>query len=75
MTLDDGGPSEDATLLAQQLLSAVARVHGRLGMKMAVALLRGEHGRIRDVAVASDGAILALTDADDGALLRITLED
>ncbi|MHA7834730.1 MAG: RecQ family ATP-dependent DNA helicase, partial [Algiphilus sp.] len=43
LTLDDGGPSEDATLLAQQLLSAVARVHGRLGMKMAVALLRGEH--------------------------------
>ncbi|WP_420428347.1 RecQ family ATP-dependent DNA helicase [Algiphilus sp.] len=43
LTLDDGGTDEDATLLAQQLLSAVARVHGRLGMKMAVALLRGEH--------------------------------
>jgi len=41
--LADDGPGEDAALLAQQLLSAVARVHGRLGMKMAVALLRGEH--------------------------------
>lgn len=41
--LADDGPSEDAALLAQQLLSAVARVHGRLGMKMAVSLLRGEH--------------------------------
>ena len=31
-------------------------------------------GRIRDVAVASDGAVLVLTDADDGALLRLTPE-
>ena len=29
-------------------------------------------GRIRDVAIAPDGAILVLTDADDGALLRLT---
>jgi glucose/arabinose dehydrogenase len=29
-------------------------------------------GRIRDVAVAPDGAVLVLTDADDGALLRLT---
>ncbi len=29
-------------------------------------------GRIRDVAVAPDGAILVLIDADDGALLRLT---
>ena len=28
-------------------------------------------GRIRDVAVAPDGAVLVLTDADDGALLRL----
>jgi glucose/arabinose dehydrogenase len=31
-------------------------------------------GRIRDVAVAPDGAILVLTDADDGTLLRLTPE-
>jgi glucose/arabinose dehydrogenase len=31
-------------------------------------------GRIREVAVAPDGAILVLTDADDGALLRLTPE-
>jgi glucose/arabinose dehydrogenase len=29
-------------------------------------------GRIRDVAIASDGALLLLTDADEGALLRVT---
>ncbi|HRO11675.1 PQQ-dependent sugar dehydrogenase [Amaricoccus sp.] len=29
-------------------------------------------GRIRDVAVAPDGAVLVLTDADDGALLRLS---
>jgi glucose/arabinose dehydrogenase len=29
-------------------------------------------GRIRDVEIAPDGAILVLTDADDGALLRLT---
>ncbi len=29
-------------------------------------------GRIRDVAVAPDGAVLALTDDDEGAILRIT---
>ncbi len=32
-------------------------------------------GRIRDVAIAEDGAILAITDAADGALLRLTPED
>jgi glucose/arabinose dehydrogenase len=31
-------------------------------------------GRIRDVAVAPDGAVLVLTDADNGALLRLTPE-
>ena len=36
-------------------------------------LLDGQ-GRIRDVAVAPDGALLVLTDADDGALLRLTPE-
>lgn len=40
--IDEGDSGQDATLRARQLLSAVARVHNRLGMKMAVALLRGE---------------------------------
>jgi glucose/arabinose dehydrogenase len=31
-------------------------------------------GRIRDVEVAPDGAVLVLTDADDGAVLRLTPE-
>jgi glucose/arabinose dehydrogenase len=31
-------------------------------------------GRIRDVAVAPDGAVLVLTDAANGALLRLTKE-
>ncbi|WP_241963360.1 PQQ-dependent sugar dehydrogenase [Paracoccus suum] len=29
-------------------------------------------GRVRDVAVAADGALMLLTDADDGALIRVT---
>jgi glucose/arabinose dehydrogenase len=33
--------------------------------------LQGQ-GRIRDVAVARDGAIMVLTDAPDGALVRVT---
>ena len=37
-------------------------------------LLEGA-GRIRDVAVAPDGAVLVLTDAGNGALLRLTPED
>jgi glucose/arabinose dehydrogenase len=31
-------------------------------------------GRIRDVEVAADGAVLVLTDANDGAVLRLTPE-
>jgi glucose/arabinose dehydrogenase len=34
-----------------------------------------DEGRIRDVAVAPDGAVLVLTDAGNGALLRLTPED
>ena len=34
--------------------------------------LRGEQGRIRDVAVAQDGAIMLLSDAANGKLLRVT---
>nr|WP_157115755.1 PQQ-dependent sugar dehydrogenase [Ketogulonicigenium robustum] len=31
-----------------------------------------DQGRIRDVAIAPDGAIMILTDAEDGALIRVT---
>jgi glucose/arabinose dehydrogenase len=31
-------------------------------------------GRVRDVAIAPDGAVLALTDRDDGEVLRLTPE-
>ena len=34
--------------------------------------LQGEQGRIRDVAIAQDGAIMILTDDSNGKLLRIT---
>ncbi|MDI5923459.1 PQQ-dependent sugar dehydrogenase [Rhizobium leguminosarum] len=35
-------------------------------------LFEGEYGRIRDVVVAPDGALLIVTDEDNGALLRIS---
>ncbi|MCW5723269.1 MAG: PQQ-dependent sugar dehydrogenase, partial [Devosia sp.] len=37
-------------------------------------LFQGELGRIRDVRVGADGAIYALTDADNGRLIRIAPE-
>ncbi len=38
-------------------------------------LFEGEFGRIRDVKVAPDGAVLLVTDGDNGALLRISAAD
>jgi glucose/arabinose dehydrogenase len=35
-------------------------------------MLTGDFGRLRDVVVAPDGALLITTDADNGALLRIS---
>ncbi|WP_420406989.1 PQQ-dependent sugar dehydrogenase [Hoeflea sp.] len=35
-------------------------------------MLKGDYGRIRDVDVAPDGSVLLLTDASDGAVLRIS---
>ncbi|WSH63767.1 PQQ-dependent sugar dehydrogenase [Rhizobium ruizarguesonis] len=37
-------------------------------------LFEGEYGRIRDVVVAPDGALLMVTDEDNGALLRVSRE-
>ena len=36
------------------------------------ALFDGEFGRIRDVVVAPDGALLMVTDEEDGAILRVS---
>jgi glucose/arabinose dehydrogenase len=38
-------------------------------------LFEGEFGRIRDVKVAPDGALLLVTDGDSGALLRVSATD
>lgn len=35
-------------------------------------LLKGAYGRIRDVRVAADGAVLMVTDEDNGAILRVS---
>ena len=35
-------------------------------------LLKGAYGRIRDVRVAPDGAVLMVTDEDDGSILRVS---
>ncbi|ARQ11105.1 glucose/sorbosone dehydrogenase protein [Rhizobium etli] len=35
-------------------------------------LFKGDYGRIRDVIVAPDGALLMVTDEDDGALIRVS---
>jgi len=35
-------------------------------------LLKGDYGRVRDVRVAQDGAVLMVTDEDDGSVLRLS---
>jgi glucose/arabinose dehydrogenase len=42
---------------------------------MAEERLLGELGRVRDVAQAPDGALLVLTDAANGQLLRLTPDE
>lgn len=62
------GRSADRGLASQALVRlklAGGRVVGE------ARYLQGQ-GRIRDVAVARDGAIMVLTDAPDGALVRVT---
>lgn len=60
--------------LKYQLLSRVPRDEdGTIGPEERI--LKGDYGRIRDVVVAPDGALLLVTDSDDGALLRVSRGD
>ena len=56
--------------LASQSLIRLRLKDGRVAGE--ARYLQGEQGRIRDVAIAPDGAIMLLTDAANGALLRVT---
>lgn len=70
-TIDSGGSDEDATELARKLLSGVARVHGRFGMKMAVRLLRGEDDeRLRRSGLAATTTFGLLRERSDAWLQR-----
>jgi len=55
--------------LASQALVRLTLVDGRVTGE--VRYLQGQ-GRIRDVDIAKDGAIMILTDAENGALIRVT---
>lgn len=55
--------------LASQALVRLTLAEGRITGE--ARYLQGQ-GRIRDVAIAQDGAIMVLTDAADGALIRVT---
>jgi glucose/arabinose dehydrogenase len=54
---------------------ALVRLELESGRVVGEERLLEDAGRIRDVAVAPDGAVLALTDAGNGALLRLTPDD
>ncbi|WP_244564142.1 PQQ-dependent sugar dehydrogenase [Rhizobium sp. RU36D] len=57
--------------LKYQLISRVPRdADGSIGPEER--LFQGDYGRIRDVVVAPDGALLMVTDEDNGALLRVS---
>lgn len=57
--------------LKYQLISRVPRNDdGTIGIEER--LFEGDYGRIRDVVVAPDGALLMVTDEEDGALLRVS---
>ena len=54
-----------------ELLSRLDRdASGKIGKESR--MFEGAFGRIRDVKVASDGAIWLLTDEDDGRIIRIS---
>lgn len=57
--------------LKDQLLAHIARDDN--GMPITEnRLFEGEYGRLRDVTIAPDGAVLIVTDEADGALLRVS---
>lgn len=58
--------------LAGQALVRLTLADGRVSGE--ARYLQGQ-GRVRDVAVAFDGAVMLLTDAEDGALIRVTPMD
>ena len=61
-------------LVRLELDGTAAEAAGAEPRVVAEEWLLTDAGRIRDVEVAADGAVLVLTDADDGALLRLTPE-
>ena len=61
-------------LVRLELDGTAAEAAGAEPRVVAEEWLLTDAGRIRDVEVAADGAVLVLTDAGDGALLRLTPE-
>ncbi|NKJ34034.1 PQQ-dependent sugar dehydrogenase [Rhizobium sp. SG570] len=59
------------TALKFQLLSRLSR-DGSGKITERERMFEGEFGRMRDITVAPDGALLITTDEDDGALLRVS---
>ncbi|NKJ04032.1 PQQ-dependent sugar dehydrogenase [Rhizobium sp. SG741] len=59
------------TALKFQLLSRLSR-DGSRKITERERMFEGEFGRMRDITVAPDGALLITTDEDDGALLRVS---
>lgn len=60
------------TALKYQMLVRLELDPDTGGVLVEERLLKGDYGRIRDVVVAPDGAVLMLTDEDDGMLLRLS---
>ena len=59
-------------LIASLNPGGIVRLEMRNGLVTGEERMLTDQGRIRDVDVAADGAILVLTDQDDGAVLRLT---
>jgi glucose/arabinose dehydrogenase len=77
MVFYDGGmfPEWEGDLLISSLLpGALVRLELDGETVVGEERLLTDVGRVRDVAIAPDGAVLALTDRDDGEVLRLTPE-
>ena len=69
---EDGGDDEARTVLVRKALSAVARVHGRFGLGLAVKLLRGESDpRLERSGLARTPTFGALREEDEAWLSRL----